>query len=94
MVLIKTLININPLHIQLPELAQRDSLQFQDYFANFLSRQLMKETGMKITFESALVPQWKDGTLRLENVNIQCDKDSWIEYKTLEFLEKGLWIIN
>jgi len=30
----KTLININPLHIQLPELAQRDSLQFQDLTNN------------------------------------------------------------
>ncbi len=30
----KTLININPLHIQLPPLAQRDSLQFQDLANN------------------------------------------------------------
>lgn len=44
-----TLININPLHIQLPELAQRNSLQFQDLVNNSYPTRIAWKTIKLIT---------------------------------------------
>ena len=48
-----------------------------------------KETGFEIGFESALVPRWRAGTLRLQNVSIQCDANSWISRKKQEWINAG-----
>ncbi|MDF3345450.1 heavy metal sensor histidine kinase [Acinetobacter pittii] len=58
----KTLININPLHIQLPELAQRDSLQFQDLTNNSYPTRIAWKT-IKINDEPYLLiagKQWSE----------------------------------
>lgn len=38
------------------------------------------ETGFKINFESAIVPQWRNGVIRLRNVSVTCNDKSWQEY--------------
>lgn len=58
----KTLININPLHIQLPPLAQRDSLQFQDLANNSYPTRIAWKT-IKINNEPYLLiagKQWSE----------------------------------
>ncbi|KAJ3025923.1 Mitochondrial distribution and morphology protein 31, mitochondrial precursor, partial [Rhizophlyctis rosea] len=67
-----------------------NSLQFQEYFAQSISDYLTKETGWKISFESAIIPRWRDGKLRLDNVSLVCDGDTWREYKREERARKGL----
>lgn len=45
---------------------------------------------MKVTFESAIVPRWKEGVIRLENVSIICNDETWTELKNAERAQKGL----
>lgn len=46
---------------------------------------LTTETGFKVSFESAIVPQWRKGVIRLHNVNVLCNNDTWTEYKRTHF---------
>ncbi|KAJ3313900.1 Mitochondrial distribution and morphology protein 31, mitochondrial precursor [Boothiomyces sp. JEL0838] len=57
-----------------------NSFNIQDYFADYISELLTFWTGYNITFESASVP-WRLGTIRLENVKIVCNEETW---KTLQ----------
>ncbi|KAJ3210150.1 Mitochondrial distribution and morphology protein 31, mitochondrial precursor [Dinochytrium kinnereticum] len=66
-----------------------NSIKFQEYFAESISRYLTKETGFEIGFESAIVPRWKEGTIRLTNVSIVCTGDTWLRRKEREKLERG-----
>ncbi|KAG5459963.1 MAG: hypothetical protein BJ554DRAFT_8055, partial [Olpidium bornovanus] len=45
-----------------------NSLQFQEFVARRLGDYLTRETGVTVTFESAIVPNWKDGKISLRNV--------------------------
>lgn len=47
-----------------------NTLQFQGYIAKTLSDTLTRETGIQITFESAIVPRWKNGHIRLNKVRV------------------------
>ncbi|KAJ1554040.1 Mitochondrial distribution and morphology protein 31, mitochondrial precursor [Nowakowskiella sp. JEL0078] len=38
---------------------------------------LTRETGFTILFESAIVPNWREGTIRLRNVSLLCTGDSY-----------------
>ncbi|KAJ3144482.1 Mitochondrial distribution and morphology protein 31, mitochondrial precursor [Geranomyces variabilis] len=67
-----------------------NSLQFQAYLGKAVSDYVTEETGMKVTFESAIVPRWKEGVIRLENVSITCNDETWTELKNAERAEKGL----
>src|SRR5262249_19254256 len=49
-------------------LALANSLQFQEFIARQISDYLMSETGVQFVFESAILPNWKDGKIRLRNV--------------------------
>lgn len=40
----------------------------QEYLAGVVGNYLTKETGVKIVFESAIVPSWKDGCITFKNV--------------------------
>jgi mitochondrial distribution and morphology protein 31 len=40
---------------------------------------LTKWTGYQVSFRSAIVPRWREGTIRLGNVKIVCNKDTWTE---------------
>ncbi|TPX38470.1 hypothetical protein SeLEV6574_g07772 [Synchytrium endobioticum] len=54
-----------------------NSVQGQEWLARKLSIFLAAETGILITFESAIVPRWKDGTIRFKNVNVKLDGDTY-----------------
>jgi distribution and morphology protein 31 len=56
-----------------------NSLQFQELIAKLISDYLTKETGFNISFESAIVPQWRQGVIRFGNVVIKCNNKTWIE---------------
>ncbi|KAG0048567.1 Mitochondrial distribution and morphology protein 31, mitochondrial precursor [Gryganskiella cystojenkinii] len=49
-------------------LATANSLQFQGFVASKISDYLTESTGVKVTFEAAIVPNWKDGRITLRNV--------------------------
>jgi distribution and morphology protein 31 len=51
---------------------------------------LEAQTGFQITFESALVPRWREGTLRLQNVNILCNAESYRDFLRDQARQKGL----
>ncbi|KAI8922532.1 mitochondrial distribution and morphology protein family 31/32 [Powellomyces hirtus] len=67
-----------------------NSLQFQAYLGKAISDYVTEETGMKVTFESAIVPRWKEGVIRLENVSIICNDQTWTELKNAERRHKGM----
>ncbi|KAI9018411.1 mitochondrial distribution and morphology protein-domain-containing protein [Hyaloraphidium curvatum] len=52
-----------------------NSLQFQEYFARALSTYIKGLVGANITFESAIVPRWREGVIRLRNVNVIRNRD-------------------
>lgn len=39
---------------------------------------LTTETGFKVTFESAILPKWSKGVIRLQNVSFVCNNETWI----------------
>ncbi|KAF9558994.1 Mitochondrial distribution and morphology protein 31, mitochondrial precursor [Mortierella alpina] len=49
-------------------LATANSLQFQGFVASKISDYLTASTGVKVKFEAAIVPNWKDGRITLRNV--------------------------
>ncbi|KAG0231153.1 Mitochondrial distribution and morphology protein 31, mitochondrial precursor [Actinomortierella wolfii] len=49
-------------------LAALNSLQFQGFVASKISDYLTASTGVKVKFDSAIVPNWKDGKITLRNV--------------------------
>jgi distribution and morphology protein 31 len=49
-------------------LALANSLQFQEFIARRVGEYLTYETGVKFVFDSAIVPNWRDGKIRLRNV--------------------------
>ncbi|KAF9431781.1 Mitochondrial distribution and morphology protein 31, mitochondrial precursor [Entomortierella beljakovae] len=49
-------------------LAAANSLQFQGFVAAKISDYLTASTGVKVKFEAAIVPNWKDGRITLRNV--------------------------
>ncbi|KAJ9079829.1 Mitochondrial distribution and morphology protein 31, mitochondrial precursor, variant 2 [Entomophthora muscae] len=48
-----------------------NSLEFHEFVKNGLGKILTQELGMVVNFESAIVPNWKDGRISLKNVRIQ-----------------------
>jgi distribution and morphology protein 31 len=38
-----------------------------------------KWTGYNVSFESAIVPRWRQGTIRLGNVKIICNDKTWVD---------------
>ncbi|RKP11204.1 mitochondrial distribution and morphology protein family 31/32 [Thamnocephalis sphaerospora] len=49
-------------------LALANSLQFQEFIAQQVGDYLTRETGIQFVFESAIVPNWNGGKIRLRNV--------------------------
>ncbi|KAI8990127.1 mitochondrial distribution and morphology protein family 31/32 [Pilobolus umbonatus] len=47
-----------------------NSLQFQEWIAYRIGKYLTSATGATVIFESAIVPNWKDGKIRFTNVRI------------------------
>lgn len=46
--------------------------------------------GISISFESAIVPQWKEGTIRLKNVAVSRNAETQKQYMIAERKAKGL----
>ncbi|KAI8352128.1 mitochondrial distribution and morphology proteins-domain-containing protein [Choanephora cucurbitarum] len=47
-----------------------NSLQFQEWIAYRIGKYLTSATGATVVFDSAILPNWKDGKIRLNNVRI------------------------
>ncbi|KAJ2740568.1 Mitochondrial distribution and morphology protein 31, mitochondrial precursor [Coemansia sp. BCRC 34301] len=47
-------------------------LQYQDWIAHKLSDWVSSALGVTVSFESAIVPAWRRGAIRLKNVKIYC----------------------
>ncbi|KAJ2440980.1 Mitochondrial distribution and morphology protein 31, mitochondrial precursor [Coemansia sp. RSA 2424] len=47
-------------------------LQYQDWIAHKLSDWVSSALGVTVSFESAIVPAWRRGAIRLKNVKIHC----------------------
>ncbi|KAJ1989108.1 Mitochondrial distribution and morphology protein 31, mitochondrial precursor [Coemansia spiralis] len=47
-------------------------LQYQDWIARRLSDWVSSALGITVSFESAIVPAWRNGAIRLKNVKIRC----------------------
>ncbi|KAJ2074349.1 Mitochondrial distribution and morphology protein 31, mitochondrial precursor, partial [Coemansia sp. S142-1] len=47
-------------------------LQYQDWIAHKLSDWVSSALGVAVSFESAIVPAWRRGAIRLKNVKIYC----------------------
>ncbi|KAJ2781281.1 Mitochondrial distribution and morphology protein 31, mitochondrial precursor [Coemansia interrupta] len=47
-------------------------LQYQDWIAHKLSDWVSSALGITVSFESAIVPAWSHGAIRLKNVRIHC----------------------
>ncbi|KAI8911629.1 mitochondrial distribution and morphology protein family 31/32 [Gorgonomyces haynaldii] len=67
-----------------------NTLSFQEKFAEWISRLLTQSTGFQVKFESAIIPRWRDGMIRMGNVLIICNDSTWVEWQQKEFEKKGL----
>ncbi|KAL1917640.1 uncharacterized protein VTP21DRAFT_4033 [Calcarisporiella thermophila] len=47
-----------------------NTLQFQEFVARRVGNYLTRETGIEVVFESAIVPNWKDGMISVRNVHL------------------------
>ncbi|KAJ2726842.1 Mitochondrial distribution and morphology protein 31, mitochondrial precursor, partial [Coemansia sp. Benny D115] len=47
-------------------------LQYQDWITHKLSDWVSSALGISVSFESAIVPAWRQGAIRLKNVRIRC----------------------
>ena len=57
-----------------------------EHFARLVAHHLTRFTGFEVGFEQGrITPQWRLGVLRLENVTIKCNADTW----TLQLLPRG-----
>jgi distribution and morphology protein 31 len=77
------------------DLGITDDLRFlSEYVAETISDYLGKETGFEISFESAIVPRWREGTIRLKNVSVVCTGDTWASRVEAERKQKGLTLLQ
>lgn len=67
-----------------------NSFSFEGFVAEKVCEKLTEFTGYKVFFETGIVPRWRDGSIRLENVSIICNASTWIELKRQEAAKNGL----
>jgi len=53
-----------------------NSVQFQEYITKILGNYLSKVMGYKITFDSTMIPLWKDKSIIFKNINVKYDVDT------------------
>lgn len=61
-----------------------NTLSFQEYLGTRVCDYLTRFTGYNISFESAIVPRWREGTIRLCNTRIICNDKTWTSLKIAE----------
>ncbi|ORY47450.1 mitochondrial distribution and morphology protein family 31/32 [Rhizoclosmatium globosum] len=49
----------------------------QEYLSNAISAYLSHLTGYEVHCDSAILPNWKEGTIHLANLHIVCNADTW-----------------
>lgn len=67
-----------------------NSFSFEEYFAKTICERLTRYTGYNVFFETAIVPRWRNGSIRLENVKIICNDSTWIKLQQEDAESKGL----
>jgi len=65
-----------------------NSVQFQEYVTGILGNYLSKITGYKITFDSTMIPIWKEKSIILKNITVQYNVDTVKEMKQKELKKK------
>jgi distribution and morphology protein 31 len=66
-----------------------NTLSFQEYLGKRVCEFMTKLTGYNISFQTAIVPRWREGTIRLGNVNIKCNDKSWALLCEKKAIEDG-----
>ena len=66
-----------------------NTLSFQEYLGTRVCRIINNLTGYTMSFKNAIVPRWRDTSIRLENVSIKCNKETWTELCLDQAAEKG-----
>lgn len=66
-----------------------NSLSFQEYLASKIGKALTQDTGFDVKFESAIVPVWRDGTIRLGNVSVVLNAETWTRWVVEKHAESG-----
>jgi distribution and morphology protein 31 len=66
-----------------------NSVQFQEYVTGILGDYLSKITGYKITFDSTMIPLWKEKSIILKNITVQYNVDTVKEMKQKELKKKN-----
>ena len=67
-----------------------NAIDVDNKLATFIANNLTKFSGLDVSFESAVVPVWKDGVLRFKNVNITCNDKTWSEWVIADSKHKGI----
>lgn len=52
-----------------------NTLKAQGLIADLVSKTLTREMGITISFETAIIPRWREGRIRLTNVKIERSRD-------------------
>ncbi|KAJ3220322.1 Mitochondrial distribution and morphology protein 31, mitochondrial precursor, partial [Clydaea vesicula] len=61
-----------------------------EYLAKKIGEYLTDATGFQVNFESAIMPNWREGTIKLNNVSIVCNRETWKEWCQQDRKSKGL----
>ena len=61
-----------------------NTLNGQGVIADLLSKHLTRQTGLSISFETAIVPRWKEGRIRLTNVKVEISEADALKYNCSE----------
>jgi len=65
-----------------------NSVQFQEYVTGIIGNYLSKITGYKITFDSTMIPLWKDKSVIFKNITVQYNVDTVKEMQQKELKKK------
>jgi len=65
-----------------------NSVQFQEYITKILGNYLSKVMGYKITFDSTMIPLWKDKSIIFKNITVKYDVDTVKEMMQKESKKK------
>ncbi|TPX72051.1 hypothetical protein CcCBS67573_g05926 [Chytriomyces confervae] len=57
-----------------------NSISVQKYLAAQVADYVSKETGFQVSFDHAIVPNWKDGTICIKNVDVVSNGETWTNW--------------
>jgi len=65
-----------------------NSVQFQEYATGIIGNYLSKVTGYKITFDSTMIPSWKEKSVIFKNITVQYNVDTVKEMQQKDLKKK------